>query len=107
MGPSWSVLPLALFCPERFQKSFANMLIQWKTIVHDSKSVPLTFKVWRVCSMPLKDMKFFTWSLDNVARSMRDMPPKIGLQRAGHPIFGSAFQKWLRSNSLDQNAGTS
>ena len=57
--------------------------------------------------MPLKDMKLFTWSLDNVARSMRDMPPKIGLQRAGHPIFGSAFQKWLRSNSLDQNAGTS
>ena len=67
-----------------FQNPFAYFAIQWKTVVHYHKSVSLTFKVWRVCSMQLKDIKPFTCSLDNVARTLRDILPKIGSQRAGH-----------------------
>ena len=78
-------LPLAIFCfvsTKIFQNSFAYFAIQWKTIVHGHKSASLTFKVWRVCNIQLKDIKPFTCSLDNVVRTLREIPPKIGSQRA-------------------------
>ena len=55
--------------------------------MHGCKHVSVTLKVLRVCSMQIKDTQPFTCSLDNVARNMRDIPPKIEKVRYDHQIF--------------------
>ena len=55
--------------------------------MHGCKHVSVTLKVLRVCSMQIKDTQPFKCSLDNVARNMRDIPPKIEKVRYDHQIF--------------------